>query len=119
MRSRKKPRCQIDLAGRYFTGLGAPVDVVLSDVSEGGCRFPAGAERLVPGARLQLSIAGSRPLRATVRWVEDGEIGVIFARSLTPEQVEQLKTGSLTESSAAAQQVAFEPMPNLRPQRFC
>lgn len=119
MRTRQQPRRQIDLPGRYFTGVGAPVDVVVSDVSEGGCRFPIGAARLAPGTPLQLTIAASGPHRATVRWIEDGAVGVVFAQPLSAELVEQLKSGANSDHPAAAAPAKFEPAPDQRPQRFC
>lgn len=119
MQTRKKPRKVLDLPGRYFTGLGTPVDVVLSDVSEGGCRFPIGSQKLAIGSPLQIYIAGVGPYRAAIRWVEDGHAGVTFSVPLDPEQVDNFKAEHVSGTSNAATTEAFEPMDDAKPRRFC
>jgi len=109
----------INVQGRYFTGLGSPVDVMLRDISEGGCSFPAGQQKVVIGSPIQVYIAGSGPHRGSVRWVEDGQVGVIFTQPLPPEQVEQFQGSHVPDKSAEATPGEFEPMPDVRPQRFC
>lgn len=119
MRTRKTPRKSINVPGRYFTGLGDPVDVTLSDLSEGGCRFPAGSHKLTVGAPVQIYVAGSGPHRAAIRWIDDDNVGVTFAVPLTPEQVEKFKGSHVPDTSADATPGDFEIIPDALPQRFC
>jgi len=122
MQARKKLRRNINVPGRYFTGIGAPVDIALRDISEGGCRFPLGSAQLARGAQLQIIIAGTGPLRGSVRWIEDGDVGVTFKVPLDSEVVEQLKSSHIHGTVAAAPSGEFAPMtatPDGLPRRFC
>lgn len=119
MQTRKKPRKALNLPGRYFTGLGTPIDVVLSDVSEGGCRFPVGTQKLAIGSPLQIYIAGAGPYRAAIRWVDDGQAGVTFTVPLDPAQVDSFQVEQVPDASGAAIIDAFEPMDDAKPRRFC
>jgi hypothetical protein len=125
MQTRQKSRRSVDVPARYFTGVGEPVAVMLRDISEGGCRFPAGNAKLRAGMPLQISVAGTAPLSAKVRWAEDGEIGVNFDRPLAPEMVEQFKSFQFANPPSAAKPSEFAPMPapidlsNAPPRRFC
>ncbi len=119
MQTRQKPRKALNLPGRFFTGLGTPVDVIMSDVSEGGCRFPISAQKLTIGAPMQIYIAGSGPHRAAVRWVADGEAGVIFSVPLDEELVEGFQVSHVPDASAEATPGDFEAMDGEKPRRFC
>ena len=119
MRTRKTPRKAINVPGRYFTGLGDPVDVTLGDLSEGGCRFPIEAHKLNIGAPLQIYIAGSGPHRAAVRWIDDGQVGVTFATPLSTEQFEKFEGSHVPDLSSDAIPGEFEIASDALPQRFC
>ena len=119
MQTRQKPRKALNLPGRYFTGLGSPVDVMLSDVSEGGCRFSVGSAKLAIGSPLQVYVAGSGRHRAAVRWIDDGYVGVTFAAPLASEQVANLQIGHVPDISAEAHPGEFDTMADAKPQRFC
>ncbi|QUL37029.1 PilZ domain-containing protein [Erythrobacter sp. JK5] len=119
MRTRKSPRKPINVPGRYFTGLGSPVDVTLSDLSEGGCRFVAGAHTLTVGAPLQIYVADSGPHRAAVRWIEGEEVGVTFAAPIAIGQFDTVKTAHGPELPDQPAPRALAPMPTGLPQRFC
>ncbi|MEL6529405.1 MAG: PilZ domain-containing protein [Pseudomonadota bacterium] len=119
MRTRKSSRKSINVPGRYFTGLGDPVDVTLSDLSEGGCRFPIGNQKLNVGAPMQIYVASSGPHRASVRWIDDGQAGVTFASPLPTEQFEKFQVSHVPDSSDDAEPGEFEIVPNALPQRYC
>jgi len=119
MRTRKTTRKAINVPGRYFTGLGDPVDVTLSDLSEGGCRFPMEAHKLNIGAPLQVYVAGSGPHRASVRWIDNGQVGVTFATPLESEQFEKFMASHVPDLSDEATPGDFEIAPDALPQRFC
>ena len=119
MRTRKKPRKSISVPGRYFTGLGDPVDVTLSDLSEGGCRFPIGNQRLNIGARLQIYVASTGPHRASVRWIDDGQVGVTFSTPLQTEQFEKFQVSHVPDLAEDTKPGDFDIVPDALPHRFC
>ncbi|MBV7265282.1 PilZ domain-containing protein [Erythrobacter ani] len=119
MQTRKKPRKTITLPGRYFTGLGSPVDVILTELSVGGCRFPASGKKLIPGAPLQIYVGTSGPHRANIRWAENGEVGVTFTVPLTEQQISEFDSSDLPAFSGKTGADEFEELPGARPHRFC
>lgn len=119
MRTRKTPRKALNVPGRYFTGLGDPVDVTLSDLSEGGCRFPIGNQKLNVGAPMQIYVASTGPHRASVRWIDDGQAGVTFASPLETEQFEKFRVSHVPDGSIDDKPGEFEIVPDALPQRFC
>lgn len=125
MQTRQKSRRNINVPGRYFTGSGEPVDVVLRDISEGGCRFPVGAAQLRVGSAIQIFVGGFGPYRGKVRWIEDGEAGINFDRPLTADTVEQFKNSHVHSAAQAASSGEFAPMSTAAPtqpgapRRFC
>lgn len=66
METRQSSRTEIELPGRFFTGLAEAIDVQLKDVSEGGCRFATGEHALTIGSHVQIFIAGTGPYHANV-----------------------------------------------------
>jgi hypothetical protein len=122
MQTRQKARRKINVPGRYFTGVGAPVDVVLRDISEGGCRFPVEAAHLAIGAPVQIFVGTSGPHRAAVRWVSGGEVGIKFAAPLPAHTIAQFQNSHIPDPSDPAATGGFAPMspdPQGTPRRFC
>lgn len=119
MQTRKNPRKDITLPGRYFTGLGQPVDVILKDLSTGGCRFEHGSDKLRIGFRLQIYIAGSGPHHAMIRWVENGEVGLTFIQPLSEEEYDAFQPGHVPDVAEVTAPGEFEEMPEYTPRRFC
>lgn len=119
MRTRQKPRKALTVPGRFFTGLGEPVDVKLADLSEGGCRFSAGDRTLPIGSHVQIYIAGSGPHHASVTWSDKGEVGVTFAKPLESDQLRRFQNTHVPDLSVDSSQRDFEPMPDTPPRRFC
>lgn len=111
MRTRQKTRKLLTVPGRYFTGRGSPVDVMLSDLSEGGCRFSAEDTKLAAGLHLQIFIAGTGPYQASIRWIDDGEVGVTFASPLEAAQFEQFQNSHVQAFSPDAAGSAQDQLP--------
>lgn len=119
MQTRQKPRKELNVPGRFFTGLGVRVDVTLSDISEGGCRFPVGSQKLTIGSPVQIYIAGSGPHRASIRWVENGEAGVTFVEPLDEDMIERLERGDLPAAIEESEPADIEETKDAPPRRFC
>lgn len=107
------------MPGRYFTGLGAPVDVKLTDLSEGGCRFATGGRMLPLGHNLQIYIGNSGPHLASVKWADRGEVGITFASPLDTEQFSRFQNSHVPDGTFDTQSAEFETMPESAPRRFC
>ena len=84
------------MPGRYLTGLGVPHDVILRDLSVGGCRFETGGRNFALGSPVQIFVAGTGPHRATVKWVADGEVGLSFTVELTQQQFDAFQSTPLS-----------------------
>lgn len=119
MQTRKNPRKAITLPGRYFTGLGDPVDVQLTDLSTGGCSFAVGPGKLMLGSRLQIFVAGSGPHHASIKWLKDGEAGVCFAVPLDEEEFDKMQPSHIPDLTPEAMPGDFDEMKPGLPLRFC
>ena len=119
MRTRKNQRKTISLPGRYFTGLGEPVDVVLKDLSTGGCSFAVEAGNLTLGSRLQIHVGSSGPHHARVKWMKGGEAGVTFDKPIDADLFDRFQTSHVPDSLQATISGEFDDMEPSRPQRFC
>lgn len=119
MQTRKIQRKAIRLPGRYVAGRSRPMDVAVTDVSLGGCRFEARNSRLTLGSRLQIVIAQTGPHHAIVKWANEREVGVTFDKQLTKQQFDAFKNSHVPDVFADADEPAFEPETETRPHRFC
>ena len=107
------------MPARYFTGLGSPIDVLLSDLSTGGCRIPSGGAKLTLGSPIQIFVGGSGPHRGNVKWINEGEIGIGFLTPLDDEFVEGCKNSHVPVFEDDGSEADFDDMPDTMPQRFC
>ena len=119
MRTRQTTRKQINLPGRYQTGLGEPQDVILRDLSVGGCRFETGGRKFAPGAPLQILVAGTGPHSAIVKWIDSGEVGLNFTVPLGEDQFESFKSSHVPDPEENNLKAQFKDIGDIRPQRFC
>lgn len=119
MQTRQTPRKTVSIPGRYFTGTGVPVDVTVREISVGGCRFESNSPHLTTGVRVQIEIAGTGPHHGTIKWVENGEIGVTFARKLADADLAAFQSSHIPAATPAAPQSAFRPMKAAKQNRFC
>jgi len=119
MKTRQKPRKAFVLPGRYFTGQGMPMDVTLTDISEGGCRFATHGRMLPLGASLQIYVANSGPHLASVKWAAKGEVGITFSAPLDAEKFEKFQNSHVPDASWSEDVGEFDAMPDAPPRRFC
>lgn len=119
MRTRQSQRKTITLPGRYLTDYGMPADVVLTDVSVGGCRFKTDSARLSTGTPLQIIIDGTGPHHATIKWVGKGEVGVTFDHKLPEEVLNQFRHSHVSDPNRGAQGGRFDDTSGALPRRFC
>lgn len=73
-------------------GIGKPFAGMLSDLSVEGCRV-ASAVAVLPGCTLTLTLPGVAVLNGTVRWCNDGALGLEFAHPLEPALVQAIAQG--------------------------
>ena len=118
MKTRKIDRTPITARGTLRTVDGKSRDVVILDLSEGGCRIGEGVDDIFNAAPVELHFSGTGPHRANVRWVRDGEIGIGFVRELAPALLDQL---SDPDSTAAPTQAGYPQAgtPKKPVRRFC
>lgn len=93
---RRARRLALAMPARCRTLSGFTEDVVIRDLSEGGCRFAGAVLRLSAGDRLLLRPPGMEGPAAVVRWSGRHEAGVEFERALYGPVVEHLHRQYLT-----------------------
>ncbi len=119
MQARKEERKTISIPGRYFTGLGAPVDVQLKNLSEKGCCLAEVSGNLPIGSRLQIHVGSSGPHHAHVKWSKNGDVGVTFVTPLDPDKFQGFQASHVPDMTQDMVSGDFEKMEPGRPQRFC
>lgn len=80
--TRRTPRFDISVQGRYRTGNGIARDVPIFEISETGCRFYDRFGRLTAGTQMSIKIETIGPIIATVRWCKDHIVGIQFERPI-------------------------------------
>ncbi|AWW73490.1 hypothetical protein CD351_03490 [Erythrobacter sp. KY5] len=119
MKTRQTKRKLSNVPGRYLADLGDPHDVILRDVSVGGCRFEKGERSFTLGSPIQIMVAGTGPHRAIVKWIAKGEVGIGFAQPLSQAQVDGFQASHVPGPSQANISATFSQINDTRPQRFC
>ena len=87
---RRSKRLGLAMPARCRMLSGFAEDVVIRDISEGGCRVASAVLRLRAGDRILLRPPGLEGLAGMVRWFERGEAGIEFERPLYVAVVEHL-----------------------------
>ena len=87
---RREQRLTLAMPARCRMLSGFTEDVVIRDISEGGCRIASTVLRLRAGDRVVLRTAGLEGLSGMIRWCEGNEAGVAFERPLYIAVVEHL-----------------------------
>lgn len=80
--TRRTPRFDISVQGRYRAGNGIARDVPIFEISETGCRFYDRFGRLTAGVQISIKIETIGPIIATVRWSKDHIAGIEFERPI-------------------------------------
>lgn len=82
MDGRKSQRFTVTIPGRYRTASGLARNIALQDLSPEGARFFERHTTLVVGYHITLWVQSLGPFEASVKWVHDGEVGILFASPL-------------------------------------
>ena len=73
----RNDRRQVDLAAFVHRGEKPPMPVIVTDLTEQGCRI-AGGDTLRIGEQIRLEIPRLGYLSAQIRWAMDGQAGARF-----------------------------------------
>ena len=84
MNARIAERRPTDAPSTMRADNGAPVDVIVLDLSRSGVRIVTDA-KLEIGQEITIGLAGAGVTRAYVAWARDGEYGCAFERPMAPE----------------------------------
>jgi hypothetical protein len=84
MNARTAERRSTDAPSTMRADNGAPIDVVVLDLSRSGVRIQTDAE-LEIGQEITIGLAGAGVTRAYVAWGQGGEYGCAFERPMAPE----------------------------------
>ena len=84
MNARTAERRSTDAPSTMRADNGAPVDVIVIDLSRSGVRIVTDA-KLEIGQEISIGLAGAGVTRAYVAWARDGEYGCAFERPIGPE----------------------------------
>ncbi|MFC3173889.1 PilZ domain-containing protein [Novosphingobium bradum] len=93
---RRARRLALAMPARCRMLSGFTEDVVVRDVSPGGCRIASHALRLRAGERVLLRPAGLESLPGVVRWCEANEAGIEFDHPLHVAVAEHLHRRFIT-----------------------
>lgn len=92
MRDRQDERHGLIVNGRYRTGRGMPMDIVLHDLSRSGCQIHDRVGRLEVDQFLTIRIGPIGPIDAHVRWLEGRNAGIQFDAPLNDAVLEHLRS---------------------------
>jgi len=92
MEDRRDERHGLIVNGRYRTGRGLPMDIVLHDLSKSGCQIHDRMGRLEVGQFLTIRIGPIGPIDAHVRWLEGRNAGIQFDSPLNDAVLDHVRT---------------------------
>jgi hypothetical protein len=107
MKDRRDERHGLIVNGRYRTGRGLPMDIVLHDLSRSGCQIHDRMGRLEVDQFLTIRIGPIGPIDAHVRWLEGRNAGIQFDTPLNDAVLDHICT--LAEPVSARSQAPPEP----------
>jgi hypothetical protein len=87
---RQEQRHPVEIQGRYRTGSGIPRDVIVTDLSEHGCRIFDRFCNLGIGRFITIRVGSIGPLGARVMWRESNLAGLQFSEPLHPRVLEHV-----------------------------
>ena len=88
---REKERVNVNVMGTVRTGSGRPIQAEITDLSENGCACTVGSIWLKSSAHASLRIGDLGPIDATIRWVNDRQVGIEFHRPVYDPVFEHLR----------------------------
>jgi hypothetical protein len=91
METRKEKRHDVEIQGRYRSGIGMAKDVKVTDLSVHGCRVFDRFSNLQVGHQISIRIGSIGPLNAMVKWRERTVVGLRFLVPLHPSVLEHMR----------------------------
>ncbi|OBX19231.1 hypothetical protein A9995_08910 [Erythrobacter sp. QSSC1-22B] len=88
---RDKTRKTLSLPGKIRMGRGIPQRVAITDLSEGGCRVIQANIRIKADSNVSIRVGNLDPIYASVRWTQNGAIGLEFQQPLCGSLVENMR----------------------------
>ena len=88
---REKERFVVNVMGTVRTGSGKPIQAEITDLSENGCAFTVGTVWMQNSDHASLRIGDLGPIDATIRWVNDRQVGIEFHRPVYGSVFELLR----------------------------
>ena len=82
---RKAARAIVQVGASITSVRGDSAAVTINNVSTHGCNIKGDAKWLRIGSCVGVSLEGSQPLQAIVRWLRDGSAGLEFLRPVSPQ----------------------------------
>ena len=76
----EKERFEVNVMGTVRTGSGKPIQAEITDLSENGCACTVGTVWMQSSDHASLRIGDLGPIDATIRWVNDRQVGIEFHR---------------------------------------
>lgn len=92
MRNRQDERHGLVVNGRYRTGKGLPMDIVLRDLSRSGCQIHDRLGRLEIDQFLTIRIGPIGPIESRVRWLDGRRAGIMFNTPLNEAVLDHVRT---------------------------
>lgn len=84
-------RHTVQIQGRYRMGRGFARDVVVTDLSQTGCRMFDKFSTLSEGSYISIRIGSIGPVTARVRWREHSTVGLEFDHPIHPSVLEHMR----------------------------
>lgn len=88
---RDKERYYVKTECDLRIGSGAPVRAEITDLSEAGCACTTPSPWMRSGAQATIRIGSLGPIDATIRWVNDRQVGIEFHRPVYGPVFEHLR----------------------------
>lgn len=88
---REKERFEVNVMGTLRIGAGRALQAEITDLSENGCAAHVSSPWMKSQAHVSLRIGTLGPIDATIRWVNDRQIGLEFHRPVYGPVFEHLR----------------------------
>ena len=109
MKDRRDERHGLIVNGRYRTGRGMPMDIVLHDLSKSGCQIHDRLGHLDVDQFVTIRIGPIGPIEAHVRWLEGRNAGIQFDSPLNDAVLEHIRSIAQPMPARAKEPVADTP----------
>ncbi|WP_239807302.1 PilZ domain-containing protein [Croceicoccus hydrothermalis] len=89
---RDKERYHVNASCQIRVGAGTPIQAEVTDLSEAGCACATPSVWMRSGAQVTIRIGSLGPIDATIRWVNDRQVGIEFHRPVYGPVFEHLRS---------------------------